>query len=107
VSFELVADLEKMEVEPDLLAAERHMTARDELRRTLVAMNQLPPRCREVVYLRKVEGLTTRETAERLGVGIDAVEQQVVRGMRALTDFLLGGEEPAARTHGQRRKRTL
>jgi DNA-directed RNA polymerase specialized sigma24 family protein len=44
-----------------------------------------------VVQLRKVEGLSCREVAERLGVGIDTVEQQTVRGMRALADFMLGG----------------
>ena len=54
-------------------------------------LDRLPPRCREVVRLRKIEGLSTRETAERLGVGIDTVEQQTVHGMRALVDFMLGG----------------
>jgi RNA polymerase sigma-70 factor (ECF subfamily) len=41
--------------------------------------------------LRKIEGLSTRETSERLGVGIDTIEQQLVHGMRALVDFMLGG----------------
>ncbi len=40
----------------------------------------LPPKCREVVRLRKVEGLTTREAADRLGVGIDTIERQLAIG---------------------------
>lgn len=91
VSFELVADLENLEPEADVEGAERHLTARDELRRAQAGLDQLPPRCREIVRLRKVEGLTTREAADRLGVGIDAIEQQLTKGMRALTDFMLGG----------------
>jgi RNA polymerase sigma factor (sigma-70 family) len=91
VSFELVADLEDIERDVDFLATERQLGARDELRRAQAGLDVLPPRCREVVRLRKVEGLTTREAAERLGVGIDTIERQLTMGMRALSDFMLGG----------------
>lgn len=91
VSFDLVADMERVEPDVDILSTERNMIARDDLRRAQAGIENLPPRCREVVRLRKVEGLTTREAAERLGVGIDAIEQQLTKGMRALADFMLGG----------------
>lgn len=91
VSFELVADLEDVERDIDLFAADRQLDARDQLRRAQAGLNALPPRCREVVRLRKVEGLSTKEAAERLGVGIDTIEQQLTMGMRALVDFMLGG----------------
>lgn len=92
VSFDLVADLDDLPLDEDMLTPERHASAREELRRALEGMERLPPRCREVVRLRKVEGLSTREVAERLDVGIDAVERQMTLGMRALTDFMLGGD---------------
>lgn len=91
VSFDLVADLESVDRDVDILAADRHLTARDELRRAQEGLARLSPRCREVVRLRKLEGLSTREAAERLGVGKDAVERQLVMGMRALVDFMAGG----------------
>ena len=91
VSIELVADMTDLELELDDFEMERHLSARDELRRAQLGLDQLPPRCREVVWLRKVEGLTTRETAERLGIGLDTVEKQITQGMRALVDFMLGG----------------
>lgn len=91
VSFELVADLDGREGHLELFAEERHVIARDELRRALEGLNQLPPRCREVVRLRKVEGFTTRETAEHLSVTLHTVERQLTLGMRALVDFMLGG----------------
>lgn len=107
ISFELVADLDTVEAERDMMAVERLMNARDELRHAQAGLDNLPPRCREVVYLRKVEGLTTREAAERLGVGIDAIEQQLTKGMRALTDFMLGGPGRILRTgRAQHRKRS-
>lgn len=83
------ADIAMMEV--DTFTPDRHLLAREELRRVQAGLERLPPRCREVVMLRKIEGLSTREVALRLNVGIDTVEQQTVHGMRALVDFMLGG----------------
>jgi len=92
VSIELVAEIENVMPGADWLTPERHLDGRRTLRRVIEAIENLPPRCREVIHLRKVEGLTTREVAERLGVGVDAVQQQTMLGMRAVTDFMLGGE---------------
>lgn len=91
VSIELVADTSALEIETASFGVEQHLSAREELRRTQRGLDQLPPRCREVIWLRKVEGLSTRETAERLGVTVDTVEKQTTQGMRALVDFMLGG----------------
>lgn len=93
ISFELVADLEALSsaVRADVLTPERHVSARDELRRVQLGLEQLPRRCREVMVLRKIEGLSQREAAIRMGVGEDTVERQMVQGMRALVDFMLGG----------------
>lgn len=91
VSFEQVADLDgALDIDPE--ATERALTARDELRRAMEGLEQLPPRCREVVRLRKVEGLDIRETAARLGVGRHTVERQLTLGLRAMANFMLGGE---------------
>ncbi|MDT9600120.1 RNA polymerase sigma factor [Sphingosinicella rhizophila] len=104
VSFELITDLESLEPDVDIFSADRNMVARDDLRRAGAGIDNLPPRCREVVRLRKVEGLTTREAADRLGVGIDAVEQQLTKGMRALADFMLGGPGHIARPSRRERQ---
>jgi RNA polymerase sigma-70 factor (ECF subfamily) len=104
VSFDLVANLESEGVVTDLLATERHLDARDQLRWARDGLEALPPRCREVVRLRKVEGLTTKETAERLGIGIDTVERQLTMGMRALVDFMLGGTGKIVRPRFARKR---
>nr|WP_206364707.1 RNA polymerase sigma factor [Sphingomonas populi] len=92
VSFEQIADIDMVGYDMDLSAEDRHMTARDELRRAMLGLEQLPPRCREVVRLRKVEGLSIRETADRMGVSHHTIERQLTLGLRALTNFMLGGE---------------
>lgn len=107
VSFELVADMSSLEFGFDDYGTERHLDAREELRRTQHGLDQLPARCREVVWLRKVEGLSTRETAERLGITVDTVEKQITQGMRALVDFMLGGNGKIRRpSFGGRRSRS-
>ena len=87
----------------DRVETDRTLSARDELRRAQRGLDQLPPRCREIVWLRKVEGLSTRETAERLGISAETVEKQITHGMRALVDFMLGGSGRIRRTPVPRR----
>ena len=97
VSFDVVADLDAISGN-DVLDPERQLLAREELRRIQVGLEQLPPRCREVVLLRKIRGLSTRETANELGIGVDTVEKQVTLGMRALANFMLGGSAKVQRS---------
>lgn len=104
VSFEQITNLDTINVAPDLLATDRHLDARDALRRAIAGMDRLPPRCREVVRLRKVEGLSTREVADQMGVGIHTVERQLVLGMRAMADAMLGGSGRIRRETPPRRE---
>lgn len=105
VSFEQVADLETLGWDGDLMAAERQIEARDELRRAMAGLEKLPARCREVVRLRKVEGLSVQETADRLGVGHHTIERQLTLGIRALSDFMLGGDGRIRRASKKARSR--
>lgn len=106
VSFDLVADLELLDRDPDMTGTERHLDARDSLRRVQEGLEKLSPRVREIVLLRKIDGLDVRETAERLGIGKDAVNHQVMMGMKALADHMLGGAgRIVRRKYGARRTR--
>jgi RNA polymerase sigma factor (sigma-70 family) len=103
VSIDLVADLEALNTPFDEPGAHRQLEAREELRRVQAGLDLLPPRCREVVVARRIEGLSQRETAQRLGIGEDTVERQMLNGMRALVDFMLGGSGKLKR--GERGRR--
>jgi RNA polymerase sigma-70 factor (ECF subfamily) len=56
-------------------------------------MNRLPPEMREVVLLRKVEGLSGREVAERMNRSEDAERKAYSRAMARLTLLMKGAEE--------------
>lgn len=88
VSIELVADTDALDVTADDLTPDRVASARQELRRLQAALDALPPRCREVVALRKIEGLSQRDVAARLGITEDTVEHHVMKGMKHLADAL-------------------
>jgi len=91
VPLEVAADLDGWGLAFDDLTPDRHLAARDELRQLQAGLAQLPARCREVVVLRKIQGLSQREVAARMGIREDTVERQTAHGMRALADFMLGG----------------
>lgn len=92
VSFDLVADLESSFPEAVSADLDRQLTAREELRRVQAGLERLPTRCRQVMTLRRIEGLSTKEVAAHLNISVSTVEQQMVHGLRALTDYMMGGQ---------------
>ncbi|HRI83559.1 MAG TPA: sigma-70 family RNA polymerase sigma factor [Opitutaceae bacterium] len=52
------------------------------------AIQSLPDRCRQVLTLRKIYGLSQRAIAAQLGIAEHTVEAQVANGMRRCADFL-------------------
>jgi RNA polymerase sigma factor (sigma-70 family) len=96
VSIDSAADPDTVDSRIDELSPERHAIGRQDLFLLQHALAGLPPRCREVVELRKVVGLSQREVAERLGIAEATVEKQIAKGVRALAGALLaGGVQPA------------
>jgi RNA polymerase sigma factor (sigma-70 family) len=92
ISIDVLADLEALNVPIDEPGPDREVSAREELRLLQRALNSLPERFREVLVLRKVEGLSQRETACRLGVSENSVEHHSGKGMQLLADALFGTE---------------
>ena len=91
VSIDLMADLDRLNVLSEEIGADRVLSGREELARLHRAMLELAPRCREVFRLRKIEGLSQRQAAERLGIAEGTVEKQVAKAMRFLAAGFFGG----------------
>jgi RNA polymerase sigma-70 factor (ECF subfamily) len=88
VSIEAVADLAELEIAEDRPGPERNAIARQEFRQLQIALEHLSPRCREAVVLKKIEGLTIREIAVRMGIGVDTVNEYLAIGMVNLANRL-------------------
>jgi RNA polymerase sigma-70 factor (ECF subfamily) len=52
------------------------------------AIHALPARCREVLLLRKIKGLSQKEIAELLGIAEHTVEALAAKGTRRCADYL-------------------
>lgn len=89
LSFDACADFDEVEGNSEQNDAEGQLAAQQEVLLLRSAISGLPTRCREVVTLRKVEGLSQREVARKMGITEDTVERQVSNGVRFLKDRLL------------------
>lgn len=72
----------------DELCPERHVMGRQDIQFLEQAFSDLPPKCREVVELRKIAGLSQRDVAARLGITEGTVEKQIAKGIRFLAAAL-------------------
>lgn len=52
------------------------------------AIQSLPDRCRRIMTLRNVYGLSQKEIAAQLGISVRTVEGQITIGIRRCTDFV-------------------
>lgn len=69
---------------------EQQVIARQELDLLEEAIAELPEGCRAVLLLRKIERLSHREIAARLGIAVSTVEKQHARALRLLRETLEG-----------------
>jgi len=88
VPIEAMVELERLEVAGDTPSAEQSIIAGEELRRLHSALDQLPPRCREVVLLTRIENLTRQQIATRMGISDRTVAKHLEIGMRVLANAL-------------------
>lgn len=54
----------------------------------MTAIEELPPRCREVFLLHRFDGLSYPQIAEQLDISVSAVEKQMMRAMKACRNAL-------------------
>jgi RNA polymerase sigma-70 factor (family 1) len=52
------------------------------------AVDQLPPRCREVFVLSRVSGLTYQQIGDTLGISVKTVENQMGKALKMLRNFI-------------------
>jgi RNA polymerase sigma factor (sigma-70 family) len=97
VSIETREDLDELNVLVDELSPEKRANARQELKRLAGAFDRLPPRVREVLWLRRVEEVSQKEAAARMHVTEATIEKQLSKGVRMLADMFFGASREVSR----------
>ena len=97
IPIKVIPQFEQANIAASDPSPEQVVGDRGELEQLAKALARLPDRCRAVFLARRVEGLSHRETAQKLGITEKTVEKHMARGIRHLMDiFGRGGKAPAA-----------
>jgi RNA polymerase sigma factor (sigma-70 family) len=83
-----VEDLAALAVFDDGKSARETVHRAEIVQLMIEAVASLPPRCREIVLLRKFKLLTARETAAQLGLKEHTIEVQLARANARIREFL-------------------
>jgi RNA polymerase sigma-70 factor (ECF subfamily) len=88
VGIDSIAEIADLPVFEDGPTAADTAAHNQELELLTQAIQSLPERCRQVLTLRKIYGLSQREIAAQLGITEHTVEAQIGSGMRRCAEFL-------------------
>ena len=84
VEMDRFAEAESLQVPCDLPDPETIVADRQELGRLASLIEELPPKCRRVFVLRKVQGQPQREVANVMGISENTVEKHMAKAMHLL-----------------------
>ena len=88
LGLEPLAERERLSVLEDVPGVSETVGHQQELELLTQAIQSLPERCRQVLTLRKIYGLSQKEIAAQLGISEHTVEAQVGNGVRKCAAFL-------------------
>jgi RNA polymerase sigma factor (sigma-70 family) len=87
VAFESTADMSTLPVVEDRPDAADAASKQEELEMLATAVRGLPDRCRQVLTLRLLYGLSHKEIAADLGITEHTVKAQLAKGMRRCSEY--------------------
>lgn len=100
VSIEMRGNIDALNVLIDELSPEHRVNVGQDLWRLAQAFSSLPPNCRDILWMMKVEDITQSEIARRMGVPRKTVEKRALRGFRLLQEAYFGGTGLDERVQG-------
>lgn len=86
--IDAVAELKDLRIADEIASTSEGACTHEEVALLLEAIDALPSRCREILILRKLQGVSQKEIARRLGLSEQTVQVQVGRGTRRCEKFM-------------------
>jgi RNA polymerase sigma factor (sigma-70 family) len=103
ISITSCENLEELDVPLPEVGVEQRLEFQGEILAVADALSQLPPKCREVLILRRMEGLSQREVAQQLKVSEKTVEKHMANGIKYLLKIFGRGGKSRAHPSAQMR----
>ena len=94
VPIELLGEIDSLSIISDEPGPDRRVGARQELDQLGAIVEALPVQCRRVFELRKFEGLSHRDIAQRMGLSEKTVENHLTRALARIADVLAASTLP-------------
>lgn len=90
VAIDSVANLDDIHVDHGVEAG---LHARDALRRVQAIVDSLPPQCRRVFLMRRVQDLSTTAIADLLGLSVSTVEKHLTKALARIVQATRDSED--------------
>lgn len=94
ISINAAGTLEQLEISTLEASPEQQLEFREEIAAVAKSLAQLSERTREVLILRRIEGLSQQETADKLRISVKTVEKHMALGIAALMSSFGRGGKP-------------
>ncbi len=88
VQRSMLAITVSQELQTESRSPEQQASKSEDLRALLLAINQLPPKCRKVMLLRMFQDLSQKEIAEQLGIAVSTVEKHIAKALHSCRDTM-------------------
>lgn len=82
--IERMESLERLEAARDPFSPERIAIGREDMRRMAAVIQAMPARVRDAFVMRRVQGFSQREIAERMAISESTVEKHIASGLALL-----------------------
>ncbi len=76
--------------EPFITSRQHYEQLNEQKKKIADALNQLPPKCKEVFLLIKMQGLSYKQVAESLDISVKTVENQMGKAIKILREYAGG-----------------
>ena len=103
VSISAGGENEYLNVLVDEISPEQRVSATQELARIARAFDRLTPKCREVIWLRRVLELSQKQVAAKLGVTEKAIEKRLAVAARLIVQYMRTNTLARHDRHGQQK----
>ncbi|OSZ78677.1 hypothetical protein CAP35_10630 [Chitinophagaceae bacterium IBVUCB1] len=85
---QLAENTPEPEPEPFITNRQAREDANEQARKVAQALEQLPPKCKEVFLMVKMQGMSYKQAAETLDLSVKTVENQMGKAIKTLRDYV-------------------